>query len=204
MKNKKMLISLMLVFALLMTMVSAGFTASATSETLASYYATNPDGKVGVNKTITVDGSISDWDSTMLIAQGAANDDPRVYRPDSMYEKPIDLYALYGAYDDTNLYLMWEMTNVQDMVAPNDNYPLTQGILYQTENVPFFLVIDTGKTDDAIGNNGQTTTGGTIWNSGITFQNSFNRLLAFSTNGSNGPFIYGGDASGLNDTEIFS
>lgn len=61
----------------------------------------------------------------MLIAQGAANDDPRVYRPNSMYEVPIDLYALYGAYDD-NLYLMWEMTNVQDVVDRGDDYPLSQ------------------------------------------------------------------------------
>ncbi len=73
--------------------------------------------------------SIADWDSSMLIAQGAANDDPRVYRPNSMYEVPIDLYALYGAYDDDNLYLMWEMTNVQDVVDTGDDYPLSQGHL---------------------------------------------------------------------------
>lgn len=70
----------------------------------------------------------------MLIAQGAANDDPRVYRPNSMYEVPIDLYALYGAYDDDNLYLMWEMTNVQDVVDTGDDYPLSQGHLWQTQN----------------------------------------------------------------------
>ncbi|MGN0537985.1 MAG: starch-binding protein, partial [Acutalibacteraceae bacterium] len=95
---------------------------AASSSSLSSYYSTNATGK-GANKTITVDGSVSDWDSSMLIAQAAANDDPRVYRPNSMYEIPYDAYALYGAWDDTNLYLMIEMTNVQDVVAPNDNYP---------------------------------------------------------------------------------
>ena len=69
---------------------------------LASYYHTNANG-VGAKKTITVDGDNSDWDSSMLIAQGTANDDPRVYRPNSMYENPIDLYALFAAYDDNNL-----------------------------------------------------------------------------------------------------
>ena len=94
--------SLTLIAALLVTMLVTAIPASAAG-TLSSYYATNPDGKVGVQKTITVDGSISDWDSSMLIAQGTANDDPRVYRPNSMYENPIDLYALFAAYDDNNL-----------------------------------------------------------------------------------------------------
>ena len=89
------------------TAVSAADTQAENSDsgTLASYYSTNSTG-VGVKKSITVDGEISDWNSSMLIAQGTANDDPRVYRPDSMYEVGIDNYALYGAWDDTNLYLM--------------------------------------------------------------------------------------------------
>ena len=164
---------------------------------LASYYSTNKNG-FGANKTIS---SYSDWDSSMLIAQGTANDDPRVYRDNSMYELPIDLYALYGAYDDNNLYLMWEMTNVQDVVAPSDNYPLSQGILFETQELPFFIAIDTGK-GDAVGNNGALQTGGTIWDSGLTFQNSFNRLISINTKGGNGPFVYSGDASGLNAKEI--
>ena len=185
------------------TAVSAADTQAENSDagTLASYYSTNSTG-VGVKKSITVDGEISDWNSSMLIAQGTANDDPRVYRPDSMYEVGIDNYALYGAWDDTNLYLMWEMTNVQDVVATDDNYPLTQGTLYMNQNLPFFIAIDTGKSD-AIGNDGKTAAGGTIWDSGISFGNSFNRLIAISTNGANGPYIYGGDSSGLNTVEIY-
>ena len=204
MKNTKKLISIVLVVMMLVSMavVSGMTTASAATGTPASYYSTNKTG-FGKEKTITVDGAISDWDSSMLIAQGTANDDPRVYREASMHENPIDLYALYGAYDSTNLYLMWEMTNVQDVVAPDQNYPLTQGHLYQTENLPFFIVIDTGKSSDAIGNNGKSAAGDTIWNSGLSFAKSFNRMIAISTNGSNGPFIYGGDSSGLNTTEIY-
>ena len=184
------------------TGATAPYNPGQTDSGLVGYYHTNKNG-VGAQKTITVDGDNSDWDSSMLIAQGTANDDPRVYRENSMYENPIDLYALYGAYDNNNLYLYWEMTNVQDVVSPLDDYPLSQGHLYQTENLPFFIAIDTGKSD-AIGNNSQLSSGGTIWNSGISFQNSTNRLIAISTNGSNGPFIYGGNASGLNPVEKYN
>lgn len=188
-----------------MCCVSTTATAATTNKeesgaSLAKYYSTNANG-TGKNKTISVDGDISDWDSSMLIAQGTANDDPRVYRPNSMYELPIDLYALYGAYDDNNVYLMWEMTNVQDVVAPNDDYPLSQGILWQTQELPFFIAVDTGKSSDAIGNNGALTTGGTIWNSGMTIGNSFNKLISINTKGGNGPWVYGGDSTGLNPVE---
>ena len=58
-------------------------------QNLDAQYQTNPNG-AGVKKTITVDGDISDWDESMIIAQGAANDDPRVYMPAAMHENPVD------------------------------------------------------------------------------------------------------------------
>ena len=182
---------------------STAASGSRAASNLASQYSTNKVG-VGVEKTISVDGDISDWNESMKIAQGAANDDPRVYRPDSMYENPVDLYALYAAYDDNNLYLMWEMTNVQDVVAPGDDYPLSQGTLWQTQEFPFFIAIDTGKSGDAIGNKGALITGGTIWNSGMTIENSFNKLISINTKGGNGPFVYGGNSTGLNPVEILN
>ncbi|MDE5778074.1 MAG: leucine-rich repeat protein [Lachnospiraceae bacterium] len=171
--------------------------ANTAGSTLASQYKTNAVGK-GVNKTISVDGDLSDWDSSMLIAQGAANDDPRVYRPGSMYELPIDLYALYGAYDDNNVYLMWEMTNVQDVVAPNDDYPLSQGILWQTLDCPFHIAIDTGK-GDVIGNKGLAADGKSHWNSRMTIENRFNRMVSCSYKGfvRNDPCVYKGTSGGL-------
>ena len=176
--------------------------ASLSNDSLAASYQTNTVG-LGKKKSISVDKSVDDWDESMLIARGNANDDPRVYRPNSMFEVPIDEYALYGAYDDSNLYLMWEMTNVQDVVAPNDDYPLSQGTMFLNMNIPFFIAVDTGKSDK-IGNDCKTTAGGTIWDSGITIKQDVNRLIAISTNGTNGPFIYGGDSSGLNAVEIYS
>ncbi len=172
---------------------------AASNSSLASYYKTNAVGK-GSSKTITVDGDVSDWNSSMLIAQGAANDDPRVYRPNSMYEIPYDAYALYGAWDDKNLYLMIEMTNVQDVVASNDRHPLDNDA--SVDNIPMFIYIDTGKSD-AIGNNGKTQKGGTLWDCNTTVTSSFNRVIAMSSGvGKNGPYIYGGDSTGINPVEL--
>lgn len=209
-KHQKKAVSVLLSALMIASMCSVPTVASAANTTkeqsnaaLSSYYSTNGKG-VGVKKSITVDGDISDWNNSMLIAQGTANDDPRVYRDNSMYEVPIDMYAMYAAWDSDNLYLMWEMTNVQDMVAPSDDYPLSQGILYQTMNVPFFIAVDTGKSD-VVGNDCQLQTGGTIWDSGITFSgNNVNRVIAISTNGANGPFVYSGNESGLNAKEIYT
>lgn len=209
-KHQKKAVSVLLSALMIASMCSVPTLASAANTTkeqsnaaLSKYYSTNGNG-VGKQKSITVDGDISDWDSSMLIAQGTANDDPRVYRDNSMYEVPIDMYAMYAAWDSSNLYLMWEMTNVQDIVAPSDDYPLSQGILYQTMNVPFFIAIDTGKSD-VVGKSCQLQTGGTLWDSGITFSgNNVNRVIAVSTNGANGPYVYSGNDTGLNAKEIYT
>ena len=168
-----------------------------TTGDLASYYKTNPNG-YGQKKTVS---SYEDFTLSDIIAQGAANDDPRAYRPNSMYEVPIDLYALYAAYDDNNLYLGWDMTNVQDVVAPNDNYPLSQGILYQTMNVPFMLLFD---TKDGGGNGTTDSSGSTIWDTGITYPSIVNRVVMCSTNAANGPYVYENNGSLINATEIYN
>ncbi len=170
-----------------------------TSPALDGYFSTNPNGQVGKKANITIDGSISDWDSSMLIAQGVANDDPRVYRPNSMYEIAMDDYALYAAWDDNNLYLMWEMANVQDAVAPSDTYPISQGNLW-INNMPIFLYLS---IDPSIEGDGSTTTDATVWNSGITLDANIDTVIACSTNGSNGPFVYKANDDGkvvYNDT----
>ena len=157
-----------------------------TAPALDGYYATNPNGQVGKQASITIDGSISDWDSSMLIAQGVANDDPRVYRDSSMHEIAVDDYALYAAWDNSNLYLMWEMANVQDSVAPGDNFPLTQGNLW-IYNLPAFLYFS---IDPTIEGDGTVGTGATVWDTGTTIDANIDTVVAFSTNGSNGPFVY--------------
>lgn len=175
-------------------------TDGSTTPALTGKYATNPNNQYGVRKTISVDGDKSDWDSSMLIAQGTANDDPRVYRENSMYEIPMDDYALYAAWDNDNLYLMWEMANVQDIVAPNDDFPLTQGN-HWINNMPIFIAINTG-----LGNvsDGTTASGGTLWNSGISYTTDIDTIIACSTNNSNGPFIYPADDNGKVGVEKYA
>ncbi len=196
MKNAKKIVSIFLSVMMLITCISVSFTVNASTETLNKNYATNPDNKVGIKKTISVDGDISDWDSSMLIAQAAANDDPRVYRDSSMHEIPMDDYALYACWDDSNLYLMWEMTNVQDVVGgPDDTFPLSQGNIW-IYDMPYYLAFD---IDPTAGGDGTFTSGATMWDSGITYDTDVDVLMANSVNFWNGPFVYKANSDGLFD-----
>ena len=160
------------------------------TDDLGSHFSTNPNGQVGVEKTITIDGSTSDWDLSMKIAQNIANNDPRVFAHWSMHEIAMDDYALFAAYDDEYLYLMWEMINMSDVVA-NEDFPKTQGNLW-IYNLPIFIFIS---TEQGKGNGGKMVGGGTIWGSGITLEENVDTIIACSTNGANGPFIYHYDES---------
>ena len=157
---------------------------------LGSHFATNPNNQYGKEKTITIDGTTSGWDLTMKIAQNIANNDPRVFCHWSMHEIAIDDYALFAAYDDEYLYLMWEMINVSDYVA-NEDFPKTQGNLW-IYNLPIFIFIS---TQEGKGNGGIMTNGKTIWDSGISLTEKVDTIIACSTNGANGPFIYHYDES---------
>jgi hypothetical protein len=172
-------------------------TDGSTAEAISGNYATNPNNGYGKRKTITVDGDKSDWDSSMLIAQGAANDDPRVYAHWSMHEIAIDDYAMYAAWDDTNLYIMYEMANVQDVVASGEDFPLTQGNLW-IYNLPVFMYIFTGEGNITHG----TTAGGTLWDTGTTVDANADHVIAYSTNASNGPFIYTANDDGNLEPDV--
>ena len=60
-----------------------------------------------------------------------------------MHEIAIDDYALYAAYDDDYLYLMWEMINMSDVVV-NEDFPKSQGNLW-IYNLPIFIFLSTEK-----------------------------------------------------------
>lgn len=175
---------------------SSSDTDTSTSPAVSGNYATNPSG-YGKRKTIAIDGDKSDWDSSMLIAQGVANDDPRVYAHWSMHEIAIDDYAMYAAWDDTNLYIMYEMANTQDVVAPGEDFPLTQGNLW-IYNLPVFMYIYTGSGNPTHGK----TSSGTLWDTGTTLDASFDHVIAYSTNASNGPFIYTANDDGELEPDV--
>lgn len=183
------------------------------------YYGTNPNMQLGKYKTISVDGDVSDWDSSMIIAQGAANDDPRVYMPSSMHEQPWDGYALYGAWDDDNLYFMWEMANTTYITSPSDNFAASQEARPWRNSIPMYIAlsIDPNKqaTGKAVGTNedGSTYTNPFVWgcdsgyakDGGVGFTTHIDTLVTFDSNNSNGgASIYKADVQDTDGTYMFN
>jgi alpha-amylase len=183
---------------------NASFSSSSdghTTSAIGGKYSTNPDLQLGKNKTITVDGDPSDWDSSMIIAQGVANDDPRVYMPSSLHEQPFDDYALYAAWDDDNLYFMWEMTNTTYIVSPSDNFAASKESRPWRNSIPMYLALSIDPTKSASGKaigtdatTGKTYTNPFVWgcdggvakDGGINFTTNVDTLIAFDSNNSNG------------------
>lgn len=157
------------------------------------YYWTNKNGAVGTNKKIS---SWSDWTDAEKIVQGAANDDPRVFCQWSMHEPQTDAYALYAAYDDTNLYLMVELTNVQDVVAPQDNYPISDNGQYWNRGTPFFMAFETGKGK---GGDGTMADGSYVWGSKVGYsEKNVDTMIVCHSNPSKGtPGVFYTDSNGL-------
>ena len=190
-----------------------------TTEAEAGYYATNPDLQLGKNKTITVDGDVSDWDSSMIIAQGVANDDPRVYMPSAMHEQPWDAYALYAAWDNDNLYFMWEMANTTYIISPEDNFAASNEARPWRNSIPMYLAlsIDPPKqsTGKAVGTNkdGSTYTNPFVWgcdggvakDGGTSFTTHVDTLIAMDSNNSNGgASIFKADTLDSDGTYMFN
>lgn len=168
----------------------------ATAGLSSTYFNTNGDGK-GKNATITIDGSFSDWNESMRIAQGVANDDPRIFR--GSHEGPVyDSYALYGAYDDTNLYLMWEFTNVTDVVDPAQVYPMSDnGKPYQGD-IPQMILFDLDPNKSATGGM-DTSEKDRIWGMNISYDASagVDALMCFSSKAGVGqPSLFLTDSNG--------
>lgn len=130
-------------------------------------YGTNDKG-YGVNKTIS---SWSDWTEDMQIARGAAYDDPRTWM--GIQETAYDAYALYAAYDDTNLYLMVELTNLPDGRATfmNHNYAGSDNAWWDNRDCPIGFVINTGKGSTATAPLVGSASGKPIWDA-INFTDS--------------------------------
>lgn len=190
-----------------------------TTEAEGGYYGTNPNMQLGKYKTITVDGSVDDWDSSMIIAQGVANDDPRVYMPSSMHEQPWDAYALYGAWDDDNLYFMWEMTNTTYIVSPSDNFAASNEARPWRNSIPMYLALsidpDKQATGKAVGTNkdGSTYTNPFVWgcdngvakDGGTSFTTHIDTLIAMDSNNSNGgASIFKADTLDTDGTYMFN
>ena len=183
MKSTRKAISVILAVLMLITCVSVSFTVNASTGTLCDKYATNPQGKIGVKKTITIDGSYSDWSSDMLIAQGAAWDVANHYK--GGHENCVlDTYALYAAWDDNNLYFAWQMVNTTDTWAREGDGPLSDG--GRVLDVPLILALSVDPSSTSMSN--KNTNGDPIWGRkmGLTFNRHVDHLLYMSGKVGNG------------------
>lgn len=176
MRNSKRFISVLLCALMLITTVTVTSVAAST-ETLCSKYATNPGGKVGVQKTITVDGSASDWSEDMMIAQGAAWDVANNYK--GGHENCVlDTYALFACWDNDNLYVAWQMVNTTDTWAREGDGPLSDG--GRVLDVPLILALSVDPTRTSMSN--KNTNGGSIWGQkmGVKFDVHVDHLFYMS------------------------
>ncbi len=164
-----------------------------------SYYATNPAGQEGLAGTITIDGDISDWSSSMLICQGVANDDPRIFK--GSHEGPVyDLYAMYAAWDNDNLYLMWQYSNVTDVSDPGQGFPISDNGKPWNGDIPIAIALDVDPAMETDGIIDSTMT--SVWHNGnfINYQNGMDHLLMFSSKPGVGvPALFKMNANGAFD-----
>ena len=179
---------------------SAAVASAASSESLGGKYATNPNSQKGKYKTIS---SASDFDESMIIAQGVANDDARTFR--GAHEGPVyDTYALYGAWDDTNLYLGWQFVNVTDVVDPAQGYPISDNGKPWNGDIPQVLALNlgTGVTSDGSAKGTDDKTGAVnysdyVWGLPIKYDTAVDALLCFSSKpGVGQPALFRADTDG--------
>lgn len=147
---------------------------SASSAAMGGKYATNPNGNLGQYATIT---GAEDFTEDMLIAQGAANDDPRIFR--GSHEGPVyDDYALYGAWDDENLYIGWQYVNVTDVVDPAQGYPISDNGKPYNGDIPQILAFNLGTGNDC---DGSLDTGGYVWGINVGYETPIDAMICFSS-----------------------
>ena len=125
-------------YALLGGLAFAAMGAMAQNVETRAYFATNPEKAVGKSGSITIDGNFSDWTEDMIIAVNGANNVATAYKG-SHENNVLDIYALYASWDDSNLYLAWQMCNTGDVWAREGDGPLTD--YGKIGNVPMIVAL---------------------------------------------------------------
>ena len=140
----------------------------------------------------------TDWSSDMIIAQGAANDVCQSFV--GSHEAPLyDSYALYAAWDDSNIYLGWQYVNVVDVTDPAQGYPISDNGKPYNGDIRITLAFD---TDSAVSVEGCMSDGVTgAWDATGKWYNKFSNgmdiLMNFSAKpGVGTPGVFYPDASG--------
>jgi glycosidase len=158
---------------------SSSSSGSTTSVVTTKLYSTNVNG-FGSKKTIT---SPTDFTDADIIAQGAANDDPRTFR--GPHEGPVyDDYALYAAYDDENLYVGWQYVNVADVSASDQDYPNSDNGFPDNGDIPQMLAFYVPGQKVSSGN--LSGNAGKVWGLDVDFTTPITALACFSSKNTNG------------------
>ena len=178
MKKARKIVSVLLSALMLTSSAATAITANASTDgTLCDKYATNPGGKVGKQGSITIDGNMSDWSSDMLIAQGAAWDVANHYK--GGHENCVlDTYALFASWDNSNLYVAWQLVNTTDTWAREGDGPLSDG--GRVLDVPLILALSVDPSSTSMSN--KNTSGNPIWGQkmGLKFDTHVDHLFYMS------------------------
>lgn len=166
----------------------ANATATAESD---GYYATNPNQKVGKNASIKIDGDFSDWSEDMLVAQGVACDTATRFK--GVWENWVmDSYSLYGAWDDENLYIGWQIVNTYDTFWQQDgNGPISDS--GKPGDAPQFIAINTGKGNKMTG---LMQDGKGIWSADIQYSSDVDNIIAIHSDLTGVPGLFKADSTG--------
>ncbi len=147
-----------------------------TTEALDGKYATNPNNQYG-GKDVTIT-SASDWTNSMIIAQGAANDDANVFK--GPHEYPVyDTYSLYAAWDNDNVYIGWQYVNVRDITASDQGGAGTNEAKPYNADMPQLIALDLGRGTGADGT--MDVAGEYVWDKTVGYTTNVDALMAFST-----------------------
>lgn len=165
-----------------------------------AYYSTNPDGAVGKFANITIDGEFDDWDESMIISTGGANDMCTAFKG-SHENCVLDMYALYAAWDDQNLYIAWQMCNTGDTWAREGDGPLTD--YGRIGDVPLQIALSVNPRNVPL--TGRLTSGGMLWDTvDVTYsgdESHTDHLLMMSGKAGSGDPAMFVDADGLGNTD---
>ena len=145
-----------------------------------AYYSTNAGDAVGRKAAITIDGEFNDWTEDMMVSTCGANDIATAFHG-SHENCVLDMYALYAAWDDNNLYLAWQMCNTGDTWAREGDGPLTDG--GRIGNVPFIVTLSVDPA--SVGMNGKIAGAGSIWvdnkpEMGVQFASHVDHIIMLS------------------------
>jgi len=157
-------------------------------------YRTNPSKNVGKEATIKIDGDFSDWSEDMLIAQGGAWDIANNFK--GGHENCVlDDYALYGAWDNDNLYIGWQMVNTTDTWANPGDGPLSDD--GRVLDVPLMLALNVGNRPAMTG---KMANGKLLWDAlMVNFETRVDNILLMSGKvglGTPGYFIAADESGG--------